>query len=158
MNIDLLNSLYSNQFSILNSERRKIFNKFQDRVKDLRTLKDLLRYNGFRLHNDEFIDDPSSIFPGEAISARFDLAVGNFNSLSGGIDCKIVNKELLNEMTAIVISGPTTENNKNLPIFNWSDYSGYSIEGLPKVYNFSWLRASPLTLKDDNLDDNYIFQ
>ncbi len=121
----------------------------------MKSLKDVLRYNGYGLHN--FQNDPSSIFPGEAISARYDLNEGRFKSITGGIDCKITNSTFISEMTTIAINGPTTENNENLPVFKWGDHPFFKVDGLPREYNFDWVKINPNTLIKDDISDKYKF-
>jgi hypothetical protein len=66
---------------------------------------------------------------------------------------------LINSISSVVISGPTTENNINLKVFNWEDYKDRNIrhEGLPDKYNFKWILASPNNIKNESLNDLYIF-
>jgi hypothetical protein len=160
LNLDLINSLYGDGFSRYRASRRLIFNKLQSGVKDLKSFKDVLRYNGFNIDNKDFPDDPSKTFPGESISARYDLVEGKHSRLSGGIDCKVTNHEMMQKLSTLAISGPTTDNNINLKPFDWNDYKlkYTSILGLPEKYDFKWLNVNKETLEDNNLTDVYIFK
>jgi hypothetical protein len=88
LKLQLIKELYGDVFSSQGSQRRKIFKKLNTKVKDLKSFKDVLRYNGFKLNNTHFPDDPSKFYPGHAISARYDLET-ELNNLSGGLDCKV---------------------------------------------------------------------
>jgi len=57
-------------------------------VKNFKDFKNVLRYNGYKLNNSEFPDDPSYKNAGFGISSRYDLDQ-EFN-LSGGTDCKVI--------------------------------------------------------------------
>lgn len=116
-----------------------------------------MRYNGYKLNRSDFPDDPSNSNPGFGISARYDLDKEFY--LSGGIDSKITNNLLIEELSSLIISGPTNENNENLPTFNWDkvDKSTISITGLPDKYDFKWLLANPKTMKNNEINDIYEF-
>lgn len=65
----------------------------------------------------------------------------------------------MNQLTSIFISGPTIENNPNLPVFEWKKYSQKDIkhEGLPERYEFDWYKVSPDSIKYNDKDDVYKF-
>lgn len=86
----LIKQLYGDAFSFEGSARGKIFNKLESTVKDLNSLKDILRYNGYKQDNEDFPDDPSKTNPSVGISSRYDLEKKEFNILTGGIDCKVL--------------------------------------------------------------------
>lgn len=67
---------------------------------------------------------------------------------------------MINELSSAIISGPTNENNENLPTFSWkpSDKKELSIDGLPEKYDFPWLLANPDNLKNPNKNDTFIFE
>jgi len=50
-------------------------------------------------------------------------------------------------MEAIVISGPTTENNNNLKNFRFKPSDKSVRVGVPDYFDFSWVRMSSKTLK-----------
>jgi hypothetical protein len=152
LNTKLLQNLYGER--IAKASRARIFQHLQKDVVDLKSLKDLLRYNGYLLKKPW---DPSSIHPGEGISARYDLSHGGLQNLSGGIDCKVTNHELVQELAAVAISGPTNENNENLKTFNWKDAKNSSIakKGVPDEWDFPYLLMKPQTICCDNKNDEY---
>jgi hypothetical protein len=146
----LLRNLYGDSFSIKGSKRRLIANHYSPLVKDLKTLKDLLRQNGYKQENDW--NDPSFDHPEKAYSARLD-----FNGIpNGGIDTKVINSELMDKKTTIAISGPTKENNPNLTTFKFTN-DHYRRNGVPEEFNFSYIKMNVETLKDDSINDKYEF-
>jgi hypothetical protein len=153
LNQALISELYGGLFDYKGANRGKIFHKLQSKVKDMASLKYILRYNGYQLRNPEFPDDPSNNNPGAAIAARYDLAKV-FKNLSGAIDCKLTNFELAMKMIAIVIAGPTFDDNPNLKPFDWDEYKSLNIahEGLPKTFKFPWIYTSPKHLCCNNND------
>lgn len=153
LNQALINQLYGGMFDYKGAARGKIFYKLQSKVKDMKSLKYILRYNGYNNNNSEFPDDPSKRSPGNAISARYDLAKV-FMNLSGAIDCKITNFEFAMSMTAIVIAGPTKDDNPNLKAFDWKDVKSLNIlhDGVPQRFDFPWIYTSPRHLCCNNND------
>lgn len=96
--------------------------------------------------------------PSKGISSRSDL--GPFAHLSGGIDTKVTNEELVLKMTAIAISGPTTENNENLPVFDFNKVDSHKRikrEGVPEKFDFPYVLMSPKTICCDSQNDLYNF-
>jgi hypothetical protein len=154
LNLSLLNELYGDVFSRYKSHRRIQFKTLENDVNNLESFKNVLRYNGYKLNHP---DDSSNTLPGNAIAARYDLEKGA--RLSGATDCKIVNLGLMNELSTLAISGPTTENNTNLIPFAWADHQGHgeSIIGLPERYEFDWYKFNSRTLSDNSLSDLYKF-
>ncbi len=147
----MIRNLYGDAFNFKGSQRRIIANHYSPHVKDLKTLKDLLRHNGYKNQNNW--NDPSFNQPEKAYSARLD-----FKGIpNGGIDTKIINSELMDKKTSIAISGPTTENNPNLIPFKFTDRT-YRRNGLPEEFNFPYLIMNAETLKDDSINDKYVFQ
>ncbi len=120
----------------------------------MKTFKDAMRYNGYH-HKSSINDDPSYKNPSHAISSRFDIN-GKMVNLSGGIDCKLTNSNMVEELKSLIISGPTTENNPNLKPFKWGNFKSMDIkhEGMPEEYNFKWLLASPQMLKEGKKDNS----
>lgn len=76
---------------------------------------------------------------------------------NGGIDTKVINSELMEKKASIAISGPTTENNANLPVFKFG-HDQFSKKGLPQEFNFPYIYMSPRTIKDDSISDVYKFK
>lgn len=162
LNMQLIKSLYGDTFSFQESSRGKIFKHLEGGVKNFTNFKNVLRYNGFKDESSEasFPDDPSRSNPGHGISARFDLEDKELNNLSGAIDCKLTNSDMIQKVTSVIVSGPTTENNPNLVPFDWDDYKDLDIRhvGLPQKYNFKWLMASPKNIKENKDNDIYEFE
>jgi hypothetical protein len=80
-------------------------------------------------------------------------------NISGGVDCKFTNFDLISKMSSAIISGPSTENNPNLPIFEWtSELKSLKHKGLPEKFDFGWYLASPENIKDNNLQDKFNFK
>jgi hypothetical protein len=156
LHMAMIKFLYGNQFGYSGANRAKIINALQEKVVDIKSLKDLLRYNGFKLNN--FPNDPSSTNPGEAISARYDLEHFGLKHLSGGIDCKVTNYELSQKLSSIAVSGPTNENNKYLLPFQWDkNNKNYKKIGVPNKFDFPYILMSPKTICCDNVNDIYSF-
>jgi hypothetical protein len=156
LNEAMVKHLYGTRFGYSGSNRAKIFKAMNEQVQDLNSLKDILRYNGYKLNN--FPNDPSASNPGEGISARYDLESKTLNNLSGGIDCKVTNFELAKTLTSVAVSGPTNENNRNLIPFDWTKINkNIKREGVPTKFNFPYILMSPATLCCDNTNDNYTF-
>lgn len=156
LNNALINNLYGETFLYKGAARRKIINHKADSVNNLNTLNDLLRYNGYKQKSG--FDDPSSVDPSKGISARSDLSW--MSHLSGGIDTKVTNSELTLKMTAIAISGPTTNQNNNLSVFDWKQIKSSSPiirEGVPERFDFPYLLTNPHTICCDNKNDIYHF-
>lgn len=150
----LVRNLYGDTFSYFGAARRIIAKHFSNSVKDLKTLKDLLRYNGFKKANNW--NDPSFNSPNKAYSARVDLK-SRFGWPNGGIDTKVVNSDLMSKMASVAISGPTIENNKNLPVFKFS-WEPFQRKGVPVEFNFPYIYMAPQTIKDDSINDIYNFK
>ena len=75
---------------------------------------------------------------GQGISARGDL--NSMPMFAGGIDFKIVNSNMVNNLQILTKCGPSHENNPNLKIFNFLDFKNYPISkyhfGAPDRFNF----------------------
>merc|ERR1712032_1333163 len=130
LNEALIKNLYGDSFSYFNSQRRIIAKHYQNYVTDLKTLKDLMRQNGFKKDSDW--NDPSTRQPNKAFSARVDLR--KFHPIpNGGIDTKVINFELMQSMSSIAQSGPTVENNPNLEVFDFKKWTfgNYERKGVP---------------------------
>jgi hypothetical protein len=144
---NLIVNLYGDNFKYENANRGKIFKNIHNNVVDLKTMKDALRYNGFK--NPAFNDDPSYGAPEHGISSRSDLS--SLYNLSGGIDCKVTNFEMVKKQECIAISGPTNE--RGLSAFEFSAVqTNDSHKGVPDKFNFPFVLMSPKTLCCDNND------
>ncbi|PRP75486.1 hypothetical protein PROFUN_10664 [Planoprotostelium fungivorum] len=129
----------TNSSSYENCARAKIFRRDHNKVVDLDSMKDMMRYN-------EYQTDPLSL--GDAcrgIAARCDLNVGNEphslngRSAFGAIDGKIA---VAGEgMRAHIVSGPTWDYQ---PPFAWTkQWENHTRIGLPKVFDFPWIVKEP---------------
>jgi len=156
LNQALITHIYGGLFEYNGANRGKIFYKLQNNVYNLKSFKDVIRYNGFKNQNTMFPDDPSKNNAGSGISARYDLMEGFIKNFSGGIDAKITNYKMAVKLEAIVISGPTIDNNPNLKIFDWKDAKNILHNGLPNKFDFPWIKISPKNICCNN-DDNYKF-
>jgi len=110
--------------------RARIFRRDGNNANNFTSIQYLMRYN-------DFLNDPlSNGYPGWAIMSRFDLNISDPQAF-GGIDTKISNFAMLNDITAVVKSGPTTD---NVPAFSWVGiFDETTIHtGLPITYNFDW--------------------
>jgi len=124
-------------------------------VQDLESIKTALRWNGFKKASG--FEDPSSKDPAKGISSRSDLS--SLFNLSGGIDTKVTNEDLVFKMSAVAISGPTTDNNENLTSFDWKNFADKDLRrnGVPEKFDFPYLLVNPKTLCCDNKNDIYVF-
>lgn len=79
---------------------------------------------------------------------------------SGGVDLKVTNFELNIKMSAIAQSGPTTNENRNLPVFKWitNEHLGIKRIGVPESFDFPFILMSPATLSTDSKNDIYYFK
>jgi hypothetical protein len=158
LNMALIKHIYGKKFGYRGSSRGKIFKNLEKTVNDIKSLKDILRYNGYNKPGADW--DPSYRNPGNGISARYDLSNSLLKNLSGGIDCKVTNNEMAHELTAIAISGPSNENNPNLKTFDWNESNDHKTvrEGVPNKFNFPYIKMSPKTICCDNVKDVYTFK
>lgn len=115
-----------------------------------------MRWNGFKKASG--FKDPSSRDPSHGISSRSDLS--RLFNLSGGVDTKVTNEDLVFKMSAVAISGPTTDNNPNLPVFEWKTADPQHLlkrVGVPEKFDFPYILVNPKTLASGNVDDVYVF-
>jgi len=105
-------------------------------------MKRIMRYN-------EYQTDPLSESDAcRGISARCDLNTpwavnGTLNGWAafGGIDSKITDNLLIQQMTAWAVSGPTWDSQ---PVFAWTNtWATVPHFGMPQVYNFYWEFMTP---------------
>ncbi|CAI9744262.1 Hypothetical predicted protein [Octopus vulgaris] len=140
---DLINK-YGDIYTYNNTPRAKIMRRDHVKVKDIKTMIKLMRYNNYK-------KDPLSrceCDPAEnaalAISARSDLNPQNgtyrFKFLGhrahGAIDMKLTNSTLIKDLSFIAIAGPTCD---DVPIFQWSK-AGFNDSvphfGHPDIFKF----------------------
>jgi len=53
------------------------------------------------------------------------------------------------KLEAVAVSGPTTDNNKNLKKFKFKKKDKTMRVGVPSHFDFSWILTSPTTLKSN---------
>lgn len=147
LNQQLIEHLYGNKFSYHDGNRALIFRHFQSKVNSLKGLKELLRYNGYKSNN-QWKEDPSRNAPGKGISARFDLEKGYLYELSGGVDTKVTNSTLVDQMASVSILGPTQGTGNQLKAFTWKNTKGEKIyhNGVPNRLSFPSILMSPFTI------------
>ncbi|CAK5080204.1 unnamed protein product [Meloidogyne enterolobii] len=127
------------------SPRAKIFQRDHNKVKDMETLRELMRYNDYK--HDEYSKckcDPPYTADG-GISTRSDLNPLNgtwelpdmgFKN-EGTIDYKGTNYKLFNKFQFEVIGGPIYGGLSNLPPFNWKNSTIDALHyGQPIIWKF----------------------
>ncbi|XP_068192495.1 phospholipase B-like 1 [Antennarius striatus] len=127
-----------NDFSYDLCPRAKIFRRDQAAVKDLDSLKYIMRFNDYK--NDPY----SKGDPCKTICCRGDLKAEN-PSPEGCYDTKVTDFLMAGNFLAEAVSGPTTQN--DLAPFVWDQFSNVSHQGLPQYYNFSFVKMQPLLFK-----------
>ncbi|XP_043929904.1 phospholipase B-like 1 isoform X2 [Protopterus annectens] len=126
---------YGNKYSYELCPRAKIFRRDQGNVKDMESMKHIMRYNNY------LKDIYAEKDPCNTICCREDLK--SFSPIPGGCyDSKVTDYFLASQFTAFAINGPTTEG--NLPVFNWDQFKEVTHKGLPNSYNFSFVTMKPL--------------
>jgi len=140
MGYTFFTSKYGDIYSYELNPRANIFRRDQAQVASLEDMMHIMQSNNYQT------DPLSSGYPGNAISARYDLKGGPtapvdwfLQGIHGGIDSKITTSELVNQSQAWVISGPTYQTPSMCPPFDWANWPGISHVGLPEVYNFTWI-------------------
>lgn len=139
---------YGSWFTYNHTARANIFRRNQTMVKDLESMKALMRYNNFQ-HDPLSRCNCTPPYSGEnAISARSDLNPANgtypFDALGhrahGGIDCKVTSYALFSNFSVHAISGPTYDQQ---PVFQWSTSGlNYPHYGQPDRWEFDWVAIS----------------
>jgi len=126
---------HGTDFSYQLAPRAKIFRRDEGTVKDLSTMKHIMRYNDYK--HDPYSEGDSC----NAICCRGDLrsqAPGPF----GCYDTKVSNYKMAQALTADIINGPSL--GTGLPPFKWSEGNTPSHVGLPEMYDFDFIRTQPL--------------
>uniref|UniRef100_A0A671R185 Phospholipase B-like n=1 Tax=Sinocyclocheilus anshuiensis TaxID=1608454 RepID=A0A671R185_9TELE len=114
--------------------RAKIFRRDQSSVRDLNSLKHIMRYNDYK-------SDPySQGDPCKSICCRNDLWEHQA-SPGGCYDTKVTDLHMAQEFVAEAVNGPTTDG--GLPVFSWGPFNSTSHQGLPPKYNFSFVQMQP---------------
>ncbi|XP_068606358.1 phospholipase B-like 1 [Brachionichthys hirsutus] len=118
--------------------RAKIFRRDQAGVKDLDSLKHIMRFNEYK--NDQYSEGD----PCKTICCRADLRA-EYPTPTGCYDTKVTDFLMAGDFLAEAVNGPTTQN--GLPPFVWDQFSNNSHRGLPQYYNFSFVKMQPLLFK-----------
>lgn len=153
----LINNLYGPLLGDYKASRRgKQFQFLESTVKGLKSIMDIMRYNGYKLNN--FPKDSSNKKPNTAISARYDLPNGMLGNFIGGTDAKVTNSEFVKDMINIAVNGPTNDlHNINVTPFTYADKKIPELLGLPVVIKFPFIKIDPKTFSDDSVDDTFKF-
>jgi Phospholipase B len=77
----------------------------------------------------------------DAISCRCDLQPHG-PGVIGAIDCKATSGNMIGNLEAYIIAGPTTEMTPAFDWNNWPKYINYS-NGMPRSYNYTWQDIVP---------------
>ncbi len=120
----------SDEFSYEKCSRAQIFARDAPKVVDIEGMKRLMQSNDYK-------NDPlSQGSPGNAISARYDLATGHDSFPVGGIDSKITSIELLAINKCHAITGPT---HQSLAPFAWTGkWAEFPHAGMPTIFNYNY--------------------
>lgn len=126
---------FGDDFSYDLCPRAKIFRRDQGSVKDLASLKHIMRYN-------DYLKDPySKKDPCKSICCRNDLKAVK-PSPGGCYDTKVTDYHMAEKFQAEAVNGPTTQG--GLPLFLWDNFQNISHVGLPHSYNYSFVPMEPL--------------
>ncbi|XP_076021162.1 phospholipase B-like 1 [Genypterus blacodes] len=126
---------YGEDFSYDLCPRAKIFRRDQGGVKDLDSLKHIMRFNDYKK------DPYSKGDPCKSICCRNDLKEGKA-SPGGCYDTKVTDFDMAGEFRAEALNGPTTQD--GLPPFSWAQFNSTVHQGLPQFYNFTFISMQPL--------------
>jgi len=126
-----------NEFSHDQCWRARIFRRANPLVKGPMDVKNLMRYNNFRV--DPICNGAND--PDCAISARDDLDPKN-PFPNGGIDSKMVSRKLFEEQAVDIVGGPT---HLTLKPFRWDENNSYFENwphlGQPNLFAFDWIKT-----------------
>lgn len=126
---------FGEDFSYDLCPRAKIFRRDQGAVKDLDSLKHIMRFNDYRK------DPYSKKDPCKSICCRNDLKAEK-PTPGGCYDTKVTDFHMAGDFGAEVVNGPTTQD--GLPPFMWDKFISISHVGLPRSYNFTFVPMKPL--------------
>ncbi|XP_056263761.1 phospholipase B-like 1 isoform X1 [Pseudoliparis swirei] len=129
---------HGEDFSYDLCSRAKIFRRDQADVKDLDSLKRIMRSNDYKK------DPYSKGEPCKTICCRADLRAEK-PTPAGCYDTKVTDFFMAGDFRVEAVNGPTTQD--GLPPFFWDEFSSISHQGLPQLYNFTFIRMQPLLFK-----------
>ncbi|CAH1794924.1 unnamed protein product [Owenia fusiformis] len=126
---------FGDMYSYQLAPRAKIFRRDQGSVKDLKSMKHIMRYNDYQ-HDPYAGGDPCG-----AICCRGDLNAKNPRP-SGCYDTKVADYNMAMSRTASIINGPTL--GTGLKPFSWVGGFNKTVHvGLPQKYNFPFIETKP---------------
>ncbi|XP_076866560.1 phospholipase B-like 1 isoform X1 [Brachyhypopomus gauderio] len=126
---------YGDDFSYDLCPRAKIFRRDQAMVTDLASLKHIMRYNDYK--HDPYSEGNAC----KTICCRNDL-LEKFANPGGCYDTKVTDFFMAQKFKSEAVNGPTTEG--GLPPFSWDQFSSTLHQGLPRVYNYTFVPMQPL--------------
>jgi len=131
----------SNDTTNYTSDPRAIlFGKYAPNIETIEDMRFVMRLNNY--------SDTSNWC--QAISSRCDLS-SNRTFPFGAIDSKVTANFLIDDQSAWIIAGPTTE--LGIVPFSWSNWTKFTNEslGLPMSYNFGWQFITPYNFSTSNI-------
>uniref|UniRef100_A0A3Q1JAU7 Phospholipase B-like n=1 Tax=Anabas testudineus TaxID=64144 RepID=A0A3Q1JAU7_ANATE len=129
---------YGDDFSYDLCPRAKIFRRDQADVRDLDSLKRMMRFNNYKK------DPYSQGDPCKSICCRGDLK-SEGPTPDGCYDSKVTDFQMAGDLRAEAVNGPTTQN--GLWPFSWDKFGSISHQGLPRFYNFTFVQMQPALFK-----------
>ncbi|CAD7937227.1 unnamed protein product [Amoebophrya sp. A25] len=98
----------------------------------------------------EVVDKKKSSDSTNFVKAPEFVVQGGGGVPNGAVDSKVSDLDMIRELRAMAISGPTTDEHR-LPTFAWRDSKGTELydpalfphEGLPNMWNFPWMDMKP---------------
>ncbi|KAM7382004.1 hypothetical protein PAMA_012734 [Pampus argenteus] len=114
--------------------RAKILRRDQAKVSDLSSLKYIMRYNNYRR------DPYSKGHPCKTICCRNDLRPRRPQP-GGCYDTKVSDYQMALQLFTEAINGPTTQG--GLRPFSWRSFNLTTHQGLPDIYNFTFVTMRP---------------
>eukprot|EP00928_Gymnodinium_smaydae_P088578 TRINITY_DN72649_c0_g1_i1.p1 TRINITY_DN72649_c0_g1~~TRINITY_DN72649_c0_g1_i1.p1 ORF type:complete len:284 (+),score=23.56 TRINITY_DN72649_c0_g1_i1:1-852(+) len=135
---DIMQQTKGNKFSYQMVERAQIFRRDQTSIKSDEDMQRVMRYNKFET-------DP--IANGDScaqLSCRSDLAVvPSARAAFGAIDAKYTSSSHNRQGQAVVVSGPTHDDQ---PVFDWAQAESFAAtphDGQPRRFEFGWMIMGP---------------
>eukprot|EP00455_Lapot_gusevi_P009288 TRINITY_DN1414_c0_g1_i7.p1 TRINITY_DN1414_c0_g1~~TRINITY_DN1414_c0_g1_i7.p1 ORF type:complete len:463 (+),score=173.85 TRINITY_DN1414_c0_g1_i7:295-1683(+) len=145
---DLLTQRIGDEFSYRDCARAKLFRRLQSEVKDVASLKTLMRRNRY------MSDVESGQCPRRTVAARGDLVPGEncphrSMTLYGGTESKVFSSKWLSTYRADAVLGPSTDGQAP---FSWSRIDENIPRskipphpGQPDTFDFDWIALQPDT-------------
>lgn len=137
-----MSAKHGNYFTYELCPRAQIFRRDQGKVKDLESLKAVMRYNDY-LHDPYSVDSSGGRNPTYAICSRGDLHAKNATA-DGCYDTKVTSYKFgALQGLAQAVNGPPMHD--SLPPFTWHSrkFESQSHVGLPSIYLFDFVDIQP---------------